>query len=101
MNKTELIEKIAITAGVDLITVRKVLDTMINEIDQEVKIREQRVILTGFGTFSLAEVAPGKRAAFGSVIKVEGKKRIKFTAARGRGREDESDDRGFEFLLNR
>lgn len=83
MTKTELIEKIAISAGIS----RKAANSaLIATLDNIVKALQkgQRVTLLGFGTFSVNErkARNGRNPKTGEAIKVSASKAPKFTAGK-------------------
>jgi len=81
MNKTELIAKIAETAGISKVDAKKALEATIESVKGALKAGE-KVAVPGIATLSVA-VRParkGKNPATGAVINIPAKKVIKFKA---------------------
>ena len=81
MNKTELIEKIAIGAGLTKADAKKALDSTVAAIKDALKGGD-KVQLVGFGTFSVATrpAREGINPATKQKIKIAAKKVAKFKA---------------------
>ena len=54
MNKSELIDAVAQKSGLTKVDSRKALDAVLDSIDEELK-NDGKVVLVGFGTFSVTE----------------------------------------------
>jgi DNA-binding protein HU-beta len=83
MTKTELIQKIASNTKITRAEASKVLDITLNAINNSLKKR-QKVILVGFGTFSVSErrARNGRNPKTGEVITIAQMKTPKFTAGK-------------------
>ena len=81
MNKTELIEKIAVKSGLTKVDSKKALDAALDAI-KEALAADEKVALTGFGTFSVATRAAreGINPSSGEKIQIAEKKLAKFKA---------------------
>ena len=81
MNKTELIEKIAIGAGLTKADAKKALDATVVAIKGAL-VEGDKVQLVGFGTFSVSErpAREGINPATKQKIKIAAKKVAKFKA---------------------
>ncbi|MGN0232928.1 MAG: HU family DNA-binding protein [Bacteroidaceae bacterium] len=81
MNKTELIAKVAETAGLSKVDAKKAVEATLGAITAAVK-SEDKVTLIGFGTFSVATRAAhqGVNPATGASITIPEKKVVKFKA---------------------
>ena len=54
MNKSELIDAVAKKSGLTKVDSKKALDAVLESIDEELK-NDGKVVLVGFGTFSVTE----------------------------------------------
>jgi DNA-binding protein HU-beta len=81
MNKAQLIEAIAKDAKLSKVDSGKALDATIVAISKSLK-KGDKVILVGFGTFSIAKRAArtGRNPQTGKAIKIAAKKVAKFKA---------------------
>jgi len=81
MNKAQLIEAIAKDAKLSKVDSGKALDATITAISKSLK-KGDKVILVGFGTFSIAKRAArtGRNPQTGKAIKIAAKKVAKFKA---------------------
>lgn len=84
MNKTDLINKIALAAGLSKADAKKALDATIDSISEALKA-DEKVSLVGFGTFStgMRTARQGKNPRTGEVIEIPAKKVAKFKAGEG------------------
>ena len=81
MNKTELIAKIAETAGLSKVDAKKALDAAVEAV-KDALVAGDKVALVGFGTFSVNErpAREGINPATKAKIKIAAKKVAKFKA---------------------
>ncbi len=81
MNKAELIDAIAGTAGITKADAKKALDAFISTTSEALK-KGDRVALVGFGSFSIAErsARTGRNPQTGKEIDIAAKKVVKFKA---------------------
>jgi DNA-binding protein HU-beta len=81
MNKAELIDAIAGTAGLTKADAKKALDALISTTTDALK-KGDRVALVGFGSFSVAErsARTGRNPQTGKEITIAAKKVVKFKA---------------------
>ena len=81
MNKTELIAKVAETAGLSKADAKKAVEATLGTIATAIK-SEDKVALIGFGTFSVATRAAhqGVNPATGASITIPEKKVVNFKA---------------------
>ena len=81
MNKTELVEKIAASAGLSKVDAKKTLDATVAVI-KDALVAGDKVQLVGFGTFSVNErpAREGINPASKEKIKIAAKKVDKFKA---------------------
>jgi DNA-binding protein HU-beta len=81
MNKTELVEKIAASAGLSKVDAKKALDATVAVI-KDALVAGDKVQLVGFGTFSVNErpAHEGINPATKEKIKIAAKKVAKFKA---------------------
>ena len=81
MNKTELIAKVAETAGLSKVDAKKAVEATLGAIAAAVK-SEEKVALLGFGTFYVNTRAAhqGVNPATGATITIPEKKVVKFKA---------------------
>ena len=84
MNKAQLIDAIAKDAKLSKVDSGKALDATIVAISKSLK-KGDKVILVGFGTFSIAKRAArtGRNPQTGKAIKIAAKKVAKFKAGAG------------------
>ena len=87
MNKTELIAKVAETAGLSKVDAKKAVEATLSAIATAVK-DEDKVALIGFGTFSVVEKSAriGLNPRTKEKIEIPARKVVKFKAAEGFGK---------------
>jgi DNA-binding protein HU-beta len=83
MNKAELVSKIAEDAGITKVQAGAALDSFIEGVTKTLK-SGNKLILVGFGTFSVAKRAArnGRNPATGATIKIKAKKVARFKASK-------------------
>jgi DNA-binding protein HU-beta len=83
VNKSELIEAVAKTAGISKATAGDALDATLASIKVALK-KEQSVTLVGFGTFKVGKRAArtGRNPRTGEAIKIKAAKVPKFSAGK-------------------
>ena len=83
MNKAELIEKVANTAGITKTQANTAMDALTDSIIAALK-KGDRVTLVGFGTFSVSERSArvGRNPQTGAEIKIKARKVPKFKAGK-------------------
>ncbi len=81
MNKAELIDAIASSAGITKADAKKALDAFIDTTSKALK-KGDRVALVGFGSFSVAKrsARTGRNPQTGKEITIPAKKVVKFKA---------------------
>ena len=81
MNKAQLIDAIASSAGLTKADAKKALDAFINSTSKALK-KGDRVALVGFGSFSVAKrsARTGRNPQTGKEITIPAKKVVKFKA---------------------
>lgn len=81
MNKSQLIDAIAETAGMTKIQAKKSLEAFVKVTETALKSGD-KIALTGFGSFSVIEKPAriGRNPRTGAAIKIAAKKSIKFKA---------------------
>ena len=81
MNKAELIEAIATESNLSKADSKRALDAFLNATTKSLK-KGEKLILIGFGTFSVADRAArtGRNPQTGKPIKIKAKKVVKFKA---------------------
>jgi DNA-binding protein HU-beta len=81
VNKAELIDAIAAESQLSKADSKRALDALINATTKSLK-KGEKLILIGFGTFSIAERAArtGRNPQTGKPIKIKAKKVVKFKA---------------------
>jgi DNA-binding protein HU-beta len=79
MNKSQLIEKISISADISKAAAERALNSFIDAVTEEIKSGEQ-VALVGFGTFSVSDRAArtGRNPQTGAIIQIAAAKVPKF-----------------------
>jgi len=84
MNKQELIAKVAKDADLSKSVAEKAVNTLIETIKASLK-KGNKVILLGFGTFSVSKrkARKGRNPQTGEAIKIPARKVPRFTAGRG------------------
>jgi DNA-binding protein HU-beta len=83
MTKAELIEKMAVGAGISKATAGKALDTVIEAVAKTLK-KGGKLTLVGFGTFSVSKrkARKGRNPQTGEAIKIPAGKLPKFKAGK-------------------
>ncbi len=81
MNKAELVEAMAATAGLSKADAKRALDAFISTTTDALK-KGNRVALVGFGSFSVSDRAArkGRNPQTGKEIEIKAKKVVKFKA---------------------
>jgi len=81
MNKAQLIDAIALKAGLSKADAKKALDAFVSATTEALKSGD-RVALVGFGSFSISErkARVGRNPQTGKEIKIAAKKVVKFKA---------------------
>lgn len=81
-NKAELIEGIASAAGLSKADAKKALDAFVSVTTAELKKKDGRVSLVGFGSFSVSkrEARTGRNPQTGKEIKIAAKNVVRFKA---------------------
>lgn len=79
MNKSELIDAVAQKSGLTKVDSRKALDAVLDSIDEELK-NDGKVVLVGFGTFSVTErsARKGINPRTRETIEIPAKKVVRF-----------------------
>jgi DNA-binding protein HU-beta len=82
MNKVELINAVAESAGMTKVDARKAVDAIVNVTKEELK-KDGKVALVGFGTLSVNNrpARQGRNPRTGKTIKIAAKKVVKFKPA--------------------
>ena len=80
MNKTDLVEKIAASAGITKTAAAAAIDCFIDSVTTALK-KGDRVALVGFGTFSVSQrkARNGRNPQTGGVLKIAARRVAKFT----------------------
>lgn len=83
MNKTELVEKVAATAGITKADAKKAIEATIATV-KDALVAGDKVSLVGFGTFSVNErpAREGVNPSNGEKIQIAAKKVAKFKAGK-------------------
>ena len=81
MNKTELIESVALEAGLSKADAKRALEALTSNVTNSLK-NGDKVALIGFGTFSISErsARTGRNPQTGATIEIKAKKVTKFKA---------------------
>ena len=81
MNKTQLIDAVALEAGLTKVDARKAVDAFIKTTGEQLK-QGEKIALVGFGTFSVLErpARTGRNPQTGAKLEIAEKKIIKFKA---------------------
>ena len=81
MNKSELVSAVAQKSGLSKVDSKKALDAVLESIDEELK-NDGKVVLVGFGTFSVTErsARKGINPRTKEPIDIPAKKVVKFKA---------------------
>ena len=80
MNKGDLVEKIAASAGISKTAAAIAIDTLVSAVTSALK-KGDRVTLVGFGTFSVSQrkARNGRNPQTGGVIKIAARRVAKFS----------------------
>ena len=83
MNKAELVEKLSKEAGITKAQAETTIKSFAEAVAKTAK-KDGKLILVGFGTFSLAKrkVRKGRNPKTGEAIKIKASKTVKFTAGK-------------------
>ena len=81
MNKSDLIDSMAASAGITKAAAKKALESMLSEIQGSLQ-KGNRVSLVGFGSWSVSRRAArdGRNPQTGATIKIKAKNVVKFKA---------------------
>jgi len=81
MNKTQLIDAVAVESGLTKVDARKAVDAFIKTTGEQLK-QGEKIALVGFGTFSVLErpARTGRNPQTGAKLEIAEKKIIKFKA---------------------
>lgn len=84
MTKAELIEKMAKDAGITKAAAGAVLGSFTDSVTKELKKKDGKVTLVGFGTFSKVrrKARKGRNPQTGEAIKIKASKSVKFKAGK-------------------
>ena len=83
MNKAELVEKLSKDAGITKVQAETAIKSFTVAVAKTAK-KDGKLILVGFGTFSLAKrkARKGRNPKTGEAIKIKASKTVKFTAGK-------------------
>jgi DNA-binding protein HU-beta len=83
MNKAELVEKLSKDAGITKAQAEAAIKSFSEAVAKTAK-KDGKLILVGFGTFSLAKrkARKGRNPKTGEAIKIKASKTVKFTAGK-------------------
>jgi len=81
MNKTQLIDAVAVESGLTKVDAKKAIDAFIKTTGEQLK-QGEKIALVGFGTFSVLErpARTGRNPQTGAKLEIAEKKIIKFKA---------------------
>jgi len=81
MNKTQLIDAVAVESGLTKLDARKAVDAFIKTAGEQLK-QGEKIALVGFGTFSVIErsARTGRNPQTGAKLEIGKRKIIKFKA---------------------
>ena len=84
MTKSELVEQMAKDAGITKAAANAVLNSFINNITKELKKKNGKVTLIGFGTFSKIrrKARKGRNPSTGEAIKIKASNAVRFKAGK-------------------
>ncbi len=87
MNKTELIDAMAASAGITKAAAKKALESFLGNVENSLK-NGGRVSLVGFGSWSVSkrEAREGRNPSTGKTIKIAAKNVVKFKAGADLGK---------------
>lgn len=82
MNKAELIDKVAAGSGLSKADAKRALDAFIGATTEELKKKDGRVSLVGFGSFTVSKRAArtGRNPQTGKEIQIPAKNVVRFKA---------------------
>ncbi len=82
MNKAELVEKMAVDAGLSKADAKRALDAFVGAATTELSSKGGRVSLVGFGSFTVSKRAArtGRNPQTGKEIKIAAKNVVRFKA---------------------
>ena len=80
MNKAELIDIIATKAGLSKVDTKRALDAFVGATTEELKKKDGRISLVGFGSFTVAKRAArtGRNPKNGDAIEIAAKNVVRF-----------------------
>ena len=80
MNKAELIDKIATDTGLSKVNAKRALDAFVGATTEELKKKDGRISLVGFGSFTVAKRAArtGRNPKNGDTIEIAAKNVVRF-----------------------
>ena len=80
MNKAELIDKIATDTGLSKVDAKRALDAFVGATTEELKKKDGRISLVGFGSFTVAKRAArrGRNPKNGDAIEIAAKNVVRF-----------------------
>lgn len=80
MTKTELVEKIATDSDISKAAAAKAVNSFLSNITKELKKKDGKVTLVGFGTFSKVrrKARKGRNPQTGEAIKIKASNSVKF-----------------------
>ncbi len=80
MNKAELIDIIATKAGLTKVDAKRALDAFVGATTEELKKKDGRISLVGFGSFTVAKRAArtGRNPKNGDAIEIAAKNVVRF-----------------------
>ena len=83
MNKAEFIDAIAAKSGMTKVDTKKALDAILDVAKAEMKKKDGKIALVGFGTMSVTKrpARQGRNPRTGKTIKIAAKKVVKFKPA--------------------
>ena len=83
MNKSELVDKIAADAGITKTQAEAVISSFTEAVAKTCK-KDGKVIIVGFGSFSLAKrkARTGRNPQTGAALKIKASKTVKFSAGK-------------------
>jgi DNA-binding protein HU-beta len=84
MTKAELIEKMAMEAGISKVAAGQALDSFMGNVTKALKKKDGKVTLVGFGTFSKTRrrARKGRNPQTGEPIKIKASNVVKFKAGK-------------------
>lgn len=79
MNKSQLINAIAAESSVSKVEVKRIVDSLFDITESTLKEGE-KVVISGFGVFSITEVSErvGRNPRTGEKVKIAARKNVKF-----------------------